>query len=546
MAAPNYETTEGNVRFNACVYVHSETGFKYLKSKAIDGGKIYLRCLLRGSCRGSAIISEEDILVPKREHSHGLEAYPDTEIRNLLKRKCSECRGQSSKRQIFDSVTRQHERGGEIAFPEIERSLHRAQRRGQPTVPGDAAEACRLMQEEGAEEFGLNLQMVLDDEAGDIAQVFYSEDMERFASNIQHVNFDGTFFVVPSQFYQLFTVHFEYLNHSFPFFYALMTRKSASLYAKVFDVLKSKFPSFSPQTAMSDFEFASSDTFQTKFPTAEVSHCAFHFAQCIWRKVQKVGLSELYKGDESFRSFIKKVMSLPHLPSDTIRPTTELLFQGFEGQGEGKEKIAQIKRYVIRFWLDKIGPAKFSVHSFEKSTNNVSEAFHSRLKSRIQTHRPNYWTFLQHLNDSIADTKRDIERIESGLQIVRRPRNKYVRNMARRELCKRKLADGTFTPIQYLNSIAYTVNPDVINTGNLERLEMETEVDEVGDEQEPVNEVQQNNRCAVCLGPREDLKIFLPCGHGGCGNCVDIIVSSPNPSCPVCRGNVVSAVQAFL
>ena len=560
MADPNYTVIRGNIRYNATVFQHTETRYRYIRTMSL-GGKIYLRCALKDACRATAVIKEADQLIPLKPHFHGVDLYPrNTDIKNLLKKTVAEGMGQHSKRQIFDRVTREHSRGSEVSFPEIERSLHRAQRRGQPKVPSSAAEACQLLQEEGiAMEYGRNMQMMLDDDTGEIALVFYSPDMERFLAGAESINFDGTFFVVPSQFYQLFSIHFLYKDHTFPLFYVLMTSKSASLYLKVFQFIKNRFPDFSPMSSMSDFEVASSDAFQTVYPDAELFHCHFHYSQCIWRKVQKVGLTLLYKRDALFKSFVQKIMSLPYLPPSLISPTADIILQGYHSSAANSTQVGELKRYITRFWLGKIGAEKLSVHSIENATNNTVESFHSRLKTRIQTHKPNFWSFLQHINHLIVDTLLEIERLDAGHQITRRAATRYIRNKERREKCKRKLAEGLFSPVQFINAISHTFRPDNSHShaGNLDRLHMETEGEEPeapeadgengrGERAENYDRTENaTSRCVVCLGPRHQVKIFLPCGHGGCGSCADEIVSRELP-CPVCRGNVTGAVQAFL
>ena len=47
--------------------------------------------------------------------------------------------------------------------------------------------------------------------------------------------------------------------------------------------------------------------------------CYFHFSQCLWRKVQALGMADLYKNDADTRNFIHKAAALPFIPPRFIR-----------------------------------------------------------------------------------------------------------------------------------------------------------------------------------------------------------------------------------
>ncbi len=241
-------------------------------------------------------------------------------------------------------------------------------------------------------------------------------------------------------------------------------------------------------------------------------------------------------------------MSLPHLPSEQILPTATLLLQSSIDVTQAVEnKIKQLKKYVKRFWLQKVGSEKMSVFQFENVTNNSAESFHSRLKSIIKVHSPNFWSFLLHLTSFIKDTEKEIERAENGLAISRPRKAKFAKNFQRRQESKAKLLVGTYSPIQFLSAVSHTFDPSIIVSENLDRIGMETDVDENAEEEEAEQPPQaEERRCVVCLGSRDSTKIFLPCGHGGCSACVDRILSSNPCNCQVCRVSVTGSIQAFI
>jgi len=85
-----------------------------------------------------------------------------------------------------------------------------------------------------------------------------------FASNAQlellrqaHVIYmDSTVKVVPSLYYQLFTLFVPHADYAFPVFFAFMTRKTMELYEAVMQMMHHLAPEFQPTQVIADFEEA--------------------------------------------------------------------------------------------------------------------------------------------------------------------------------------------------------------------------------------------------------------------------------------------------
>ena len=85
--------------------------------------------------------------------------------------------------------------------------------------------------------------------------------------------FDATFKVVPHIYYQLFTIIVSHADYAFPALYALMSRKTQSLNAAVFEKVNQLVPSFTLLYAMADFEEAPVATFKSVYVDANVAGC---------------------------------------------------------------------------------------------------------------------------------------------------------------------------------------------------------------------------------------------------------------------------------
>ena len=47
-----------------------------------------------------------------------------------------------------------------------------------------------------------------------------------------------------------------------------------------------------PEKILSDFEVGAMKAFEEEFPGVETKGCNFHMAQCVWRKIQQLGLNK--------------------------------------------------------------------------------------------------------------------------------------------------------------------------------------------------------------------------------------------------------------
>ena len=90
-----------------------------------------------------------------------------------------------------------------------------------------------------------------------------------------------------------------------------MTAKTQCLYREVLESLITHIPEFKPVASMSDWERASRNAFKDVFPQIRIYGCLFHYTQCIWAKVQKLGLTHGFKSNPEISKFTRLLMALP-------------------------------------------------------------------------------------------------------------------------------------------------------------------------------------------------------------------------------------------
>ena len=203
-----------------------------------------------------------------------------------------------------------------------------------------------------------------------------------------------------------------------------------------------------------------------------------------------------------------------------------------------------MKHYIKRQWIDKVPSGELSIWDQEMATNNGAENYHGRLKSIIKTSKPRIWNFLDTLNNIISDTDNELERIQRGLTITRAQKSTSKLNQQHRHKCRERFIDGVYTPIEYLKAISCTV-------GSLSGVTLEHYI---SDEEEvmthigePVMDtrIDHKNLCVVCLIPRQNTWIFMPCKHAiCCGDCWTTI-QELEQSCPIFRSVIGYAFQIF-
>ena len=139
---------------------------------------------------------------------------------------------------------------------------------------------------------------------------------------------DGTFKVVPEQFFQLYTIHAQKGGMIIPCVYALLTNKSELTYATLFTKLLDIRPELNPFFIMADFEKAAINALESKFLIV-VTGCFFHLSQNIYRKIQSAGFTNLYIENADFALHMKMLPSLAFVPESQVIRYFDLLMQEF-------------------------------------------------------------------------------------------------------------------------------------------------------------------------------------------------------------------------
>ena len=297
------------------IYTTSDN-HKYLVSKRKSDNTIYLKCVLfREGCKATVKLNQNSLLIDQlASHNHEIDSY-NADIYSI-KAKCKEAAkvSRANLREVFNDVTRIATAGRNISFTNCESTMYRSRRELQPKIPQTLLE---LEEALPGTPYGINYKGTIN-VGNDRAFIFFSEEIIAILADISEICFDGTFYTVPIQFYQLWTIFIVVNHHVFPAIHCLLTGKSQELYESLLVKIQSLISHFHPDVSMSDWEMAARNAFKSTFHGIRLKGCWFHYTQRIWKHVQKANLKHSYNNNVEIQNFVRYIMALPFLPPYTI------------------------------------------------------------------------------------------------------------------------------------------------------------------------------------------------------------------------------------
>lgn len=278
---------------------------------------------------------------------------------------------------------------------------------------------------------------------------------------------DGTFSVVPTIFFQLYSIHFVFGSGVCPAaVYCLLPNKTAETYARVIHELQRLIPRASPNKVLVDFERAAMNTFAAAYPNAVVTGCYFHLCQSVVRKVNEVGLKVVYENDNAVREYIRCLPALAFVPVEDVVDAFEILA---ETMPEDVEHVAEVTSFFEHTYVRgrrqrgraaTYGAALFPAEKWNQHaagtdgisrTTNAVEGWHHGLQSLFLCHHPTCWTFLAGL---MKDMQKQKTVFLQGVAGVERPATKKYRQLNDR-VRRTVAAYGRAEVLVFLRSIAY-------------------------------------------------------------------------------------------
>ncbi|XP_068224123.1 uncharacterized protein [Palaemon carinicauda] len=389
-------------------------GYIYVIDKQKEE-KIYWRCEKRGLCSGRLVSNGEGMSV-SQEHCHppDLMRKEVLKVKEELKEKASESEEITS--SIVNKCTQNIPWEVAGALPKKE-SLSRTVKRVRNSRNGDED----LTVTTRGENF-------LQYSCEELSIYSTSRNLQLLKEKIRWFC-DGTFDCAPIG-RQLYTIHAMIQeNKTLPLVYCITTHKNEKTYDTIFGWLESR--NLRPASVSLDFELSAINSVKKFFPNAEICGCFFHFGQCLWRKVQGLGLQAWYSKSEN-AMLIKKLQAIAFVPPHDVYDCFDTLVSSFDDETDNI--LDGFLQYFETTWLGVFQRGrrrrpKFEVKlwsCYERTlnglprTNNMLEGWHNAFKRRMTIIHPTEEKLLRKLRSEQASTKMVLEQVFQGKDVGRK------------------------------------------------------------------------------------------------------------------------------
>ncbi|KAG1676031.1 hypothetical protein GQR58_014466 [Nymphon striatum] len=134
-------------------------------------------------------------------------------------------------------------------------------------------------------------------------------------------------FSAPRLFKQLYIIHAPLGSSFVKCSYAFLSGKSQDDYEELLQSIVREYEATGyipdPLTFVTDFELTAIWALETTFrPHVRCQRCFYHLTQSTWRKIQELGLVELYKTNEDMKLYCGMLDGLGFLPEDEVAHTS--------------------------------------------------------------------------------------------------------------------------------------------------------------------------------------------------------------------------------
>ena len=139
---------------------------------------------------------------------------------------------------------------------------------------------------------------------------------------------------------------------------------------------------------MADYELSLQQAIRQTFSDKVIiKGCWFHFCQAILRRIEFLGLKNLYLNDSDFRFWVKQFMALALIPIEKLQSGIDIIITN-----QLSAKQIDFVKYFVRQWCNakrsKQCPAIWNQHMAVRRTNNVLEGYHSMMTSCMRRVHP--------------------------------------------------------------------------------------------------------------------------------------------------------------
>jgi hypothetical protein len=244
---------------------------------------------------------------------------------------------------------------------------------------------------------------------------------------------DGTFKVVPALYFQLYTIHFNFIGGVNPAaVYCLLPNKTRATYDRLLAQVKALIPLAAPAVILTDFESAAMQSFIAAYPNATITGCYFHLSQSVLRKVNEIGMKSEYETDVELRGSVRCLSALSHVPVADVAEAFDVLAESMPPHEKMNELLTYFEHSYIRGRRvrgrgENYSPALYPIPRWNQLaaagdgialTTNIVEGWHHGIQSLFMCSHPSMWNFFEGLNKDCRKQVASFLQATTGVQHV--------------------------------------------------------------------------------------------------------------------------------
>lgn len=303
---------------------------------------------------------------------------------------------------------------------------------------------------------------------------------------------DGTFKSAPALFKQIYIIRVPLVTSAISCVYAFLQKKTEDTYEELFSEISALAADMDlfldPDVVVTDFEMAVSNAINNVLgPQVNTKYCFFHLTQSTWRKVQKLGLTELYRANPEVRHFVGMLdgtafLDINHIPA-AIDHLMHNLPDGLDVTDEDSltALVTYFDETYVRGTSRRVGtdnngnaiirviPPLFPPHTWnvfqttlndEDRTNNFCESWNSSFEKIVGHRHPTVWAAIEALRKDNIMVHTAIEKNDLGERPKKRVRKATTElNLRLKNLCQ-DYDNNVKSGFEHLISIGHNIHID--------------------------------------------------------------------------------------
>lgn len=431
-------------------------GYAYIMDRQRDK-VIYWRCELKGKCKGRVRTVNEELDGTMTPHEHPPNAGRIHALKtvNTIKQRARDSEETTS--TVIQNCLSTYPIDAACALPKKETLARSVRRQRTDHIQDGNVLTDELKSTLRGDDF------VLHDSDG-LLILTTARNLDLLSMK-EHWLCDGTFDSAPLGF-QLYTIHVTLSETcTVPLVYAIAREKSQQMYEQIFSTLKEKRPHLNPLSFTIDYERAAINAINRIFPNANVYGCYFHFGQCLWRKIQNLGLQAWYN-DPANTNLIKSIQALAFVPVPQVIESFQALLETIDDETD--DVLGDFLTYFETTWIGALQRGRrrrplfslemWNVHDRQAEglprTTNSLEGWHRSFSQRVSIKHPTICRLVSKIRKEQSEWELTVEQVMAGI-IIRQVKKKYQDVNKRINSIIEKYDE--YTPVEFLRALSHNL-----------------------------------------------------------------------------------------